>query len=161
MPLHCLWTSRAVAEGHALPSGVMSAHLTLHSTGLAGPSHDGEERCSGPRIQGRSTTGSREISLGPRAGLSLSYILSLYHPRHPFPWTGRTFGRPLGPWTNTLNTHTHPSLDAKDLDHYYRTSLCSRPSVPTVFGPGTIGGFCPGSNDKPGQRGDRGLLSRL
>ena len=31
--------------------------------------------------------------------------------------------------------------------HYYKTGLCSRPFVPAVFGPGTIGGFCPGSND--------------
>ena len=30
--------------------------------------------------------------------------------------------------------------------HYYRTGLCSRPFVPAVFGPGTIGDFCPGSN---------------
>ena len=31
--------------------------------------------------------------------------------------------------------------------HYYRIGFCSRPFVPTVFGPGTIGVFCPGSND--------------
>jgi len=30
--------------------------------------------------------------------------------------------------------------------HYYKTGLCSRPFVPAAFGPGTIGGFCPGSN---------------
>ena len=30
--------------------------------------------------------------------------------------------------------------------HYYRTGLCFRPFVPAAFGPGTIGGFCPGSN---------------
>ena len=31
-------------------------------------------------------------------------------------------------------------------DHYYKTGICSRPFVPTAFGPGTIGGFCPRSN---------------
>ena len=30
--------------------------------------------------------------------------------------------------------------------HYYRTGLCSRTFVPAAFGPGTIGGFCPGPN---------------
>ena len=30
--------------------------------------------------------------------------------------------------------------------HYYRIGLCSRPFVPTAFGPGTKDGFCPGSN---------------
>ena len=30
--------------------------------------------------------------------------------------------------------------------HYYRTGFCSGPFVPVVFGPGTIGGFCPRSN---------------
>ena len=30
--------------------------------------------------------------------------------------------------------------------HYYRICFCSRPFVPVTFGPGTIGGFCPGSN---------------
>ena len=30
--------------------------------------------------------------------------------------------------------------------HYYRTGLCSRTFVPVGFGPGTIGGICPGSN---------------
>ena len=30
--------------------------------------------------------------------------------------------------------------------HYYITGLCSGPFVPVVFGPGTIGGFCPRSN---------------
>ena len=30
--------------------------------------------------------------------------------------------------------------------HNYRTDLCSRLFVPAVFGPGTIDGFCPGSN---------------
>jgi hypothetical protein len=30
--------------------------------------------------------------------------------------------------------------------HYYRTDLCSRPFVPVAFGPGTKGGFCPGSD---------------
>src|SRR6185437_12818121 len=39
--------------------------------------------------------------------------------------------------------------------HYYKTGLCSWPFVPAAFGPGTIGGFCPGSN------GYAGLLSRL
>ena len=59
--------------------------------------------------------------------------------------------------------------------HYYRTDLCSRPFIPAAFGPGTIGGFCPGPTanrasggtgafcpvwrHQPGQKG--GLLSRL
>jgi len=30
--------------------------------------------------------------------------------------------------------------------HYYKTGLCSWPFVPAAFGPGTIVGFCPGSN---------------
>jgi len=30
--------------------------------------------------------------------------------------------------------------------HYYKTGICSKPFVPAAFGPGTIGGFCPGSN---------------
>ena len=30
--------------------------------------------------------------------------------------------------------------------NYYKTGLCSWPFVPAAFGPGTIGGFCPGSN---------------
>ena len=33
-----------------------------------------------------------------------------------------------------------------DFDHYYRIALCSKSFVPAAFGPGTIGGFCPGSN---------------
>ena len=32
------------------------------------------------------------------------------------------------------------------MKHYYKTGLCSWPFVPAAFGPGTIGGFCPGSN---------------
>ena len=30
--------------------------------------------------------------------------------------------------------------------HYYRIGLCSRSFIPVTFGPGTKGGFCPGSN---------------
>ena len=30
--------------------------------------------------------------------------------------------------------------------HYYRIVLYFRSFVPVAFGPGTIGGFCPGSN---------------
>ena len=29
--------------------------------------------------------------------------------------------------------------------HYYRIGLCSRSFIPVTFGPGTKGGFCPGS----------------
>ena len=43
--------------------------------------------------------------------------------------------------------------------HYYRTGLCSKPFVPAVFGPGTIGGFCPRSNGYPGTNRDKRLLS--
>ena len=44
------------------------------------------------------------------------------------------------------------------LQHYYKTGLCSWPFVPAAFGPGTIGGFCPGSNGQPGQRGGTGAF---
>ena len=37
-----------------------------------------------------------------------------------------------------------PSLDISS--HYYKINLSSRPFVPITFGPGTKGGFCPGSN---------------
>ena len=30
--------------------------------------------------------------------------------------------------------------------HYYKIGLSSMPFVPVTFGPGTKGGFCPGSN---------------
>src|SRR6185503_21136472 len=46
--------------------------------------------------------------------------------------------------------------------HYYRTGLCSRPFVPVAFGPGTIGGFCPGSKGTTTDRaicpGSKGLF---
>jgi len=39
-----------------------------------------------------------------------------------------------------------PSISPLDPPmHYYRICLCSRSFVPVAFGPGTIGGFCPGS----------------
>jgi len=41
----------------------------------------------------------------------------------------------------------YPILSYKQRSrHYYKTGLCSRSFVPAAFGPGTIGGFCPGSN---------------
>ena len=40
----------------------------------------------------------------------------------------------------------HIAHDIDSKTHYYRIGLYSRPFVPAGFGPGTIGGFCPGSN---------------
>ena len=38
-------------------------------------------------------------------------------------------------------THLNPCSP-----HYYKIGLSSMPFVPVTFGPGTKGGFCPGSN---------------
>ena len=43
-------------------------------------------------------------------------------------------------------SHGEYSLDLVSHKHYYRIGLCFRPFVPAAFGPGTIGGFCLGSN---------------
>ena len=61
--------------------------------------------------------------------------------------------------TNTLwqalrgGKKNHTQVLKSTKPHYYKTGLCSRPFVPAAFGPGTIGGFSPGSNGQPGQRG--------
>ena len=51
-------------------------------------------------------------------------------------------------WPRVLEHHAKdlPKNSQDTINHYYRTGLYSRLFVPAAFGPGTIGGFCPGSN---------------
>ena len=60
------------------------------------------------------------------------------------------------PQTTLEYKHYFPKQNAWNYIHYYRIGLCSRTFVPVTFGPGTKGGFCPGSNGQPGQRGGTG-----
>ena len=51
--------------------------------------------------------------------------------------------------TFTTCPHPHEPIATSaclTMNHYYRIGLCFMPFVPVIFGPGTKGGFCPGSN---------------
>ena len=56
-----------------------------------------------------------------------------------------------------MGFHSDPMVEIKwwcgfTTCHYYRIGICSRSFVPVTFGPGTKGGFCPGSKGAGGHR---------
>ena len=64
---------------------------------------------------------------------------------------------PAGLTVNHLVLRRHGNEPRRQRStHCYRIALCSRSFIPVTFGPGTKGGFCPGSKGEPGQRGGQG-----
>ena len=115
---------------------------------LPPPSSTNREHGIDGACRGRHVHAPCEPSVTPPSLFgSLSPSLLAFNPE-PFTW----------PSPRTVDCHVTPCIctsqsrqvstrnGCQSLIHYYITGLCSRPFVPAAFGPGTIGGFCPGSN---------------